>query len=242
MPARKIDKVQVACPHCGHRQAESRLAISTNCRKCRQYFRVDQKAPTPARKRTPAKPKAPKQRRVTCFDCGTELSVAVNAESTMCKRCSSYVDLKDYRIDGSVSKNFKTKGMFVIEPKGYLFNTETTAQHVVLKGRVLGKLDARGSLTIHSGAQIKGSFRTSKLIIPAGEHFRWTQAIEADSMDIHGELAADISVSGVARLHQGARLFGNVSASNLVVESGAVLVGDVKLGAAKSNKALQGEW
>ena len=58
MPARKIDKVQVACPHCGHRQAESRLAISTNCRKCGQYFSLEKKAKAPARKRASAKPKA----------------------------------------------------------------------------------------------------------------------------------------------------------------------------------------
>lgn len=232
MPARKTDKVQVACPHCGHRQAESRLAISTNCRKCGQYLRVDAKAPGPARKRARAKTESP-TRQITCFECGTELTVSINAESTMCKRCSSYVDLKDYRIDSSVSRNFKTKGTFTIEPKGYLFNTETTAEHVVLKGRLLGKLDARGSLTVHSGAEIKGTFTTGNLIIPAGAHFRWPEPIHAPRMDIAGELAADINVSGVACLRQGARLFGNVLATHLVVESGAVLVGTLKLGTAR---------
>lgn len=229
MPARKTDKTQVACPHCGHRQAESRLAISTNCRQCGQYFSLEKKAAPPARKRAPAKPKT-EQRRIICFDCGTELNVAVNAESTMCKRCSSYVDLKDYRIDSAVSKNFKTKGTFVIEPKGYLFNTETIAEHAVVKGRLLGKLDARGSLTVHTGAQIKGNFSTGKLIIPAGDHFRWPQPIRTEAMDIAGELAADIVVTGVAHLRNTARLFGNVTARNLVVEAGAVVVGKLKLG------------
>jgi cytoskeletal protein CcmA (bactofilin family) len=242
MTARKTDKVQVACPHCGHRQAESRLAISTNCRKCRQYFSLEKKPKAPARQRASVKPKSGAERRITCFDCGTELTVAVNAESTMCKRCSSYVDLKDYRIDGSVSKNFKTKGTFTIETKGYLFNTETTAEHVILKGRVLGKLDARGSLTIHSGAQIKGSFEAGKLIIPSGEHFRWPQAIHARSMDISGELAADITVSEVACLREGSRFFGNVQARNLVVESGAVVVGDVKVGDPHESDPLAQLW
>ena len=54
----------------------------------------------------------------------TELEVPVSAESTMCKRCSRYVDLKNYQINSAVSKNFKTKGAFVVEPKGYVFNTE----------------------------------------------------------------------------------------------------------------------
>ena len=149
----------------------------------------------------------------------------------MCNRCSSYVDLKDYRVESSVSKNFKTKGTFVIEPRGYVFNTEATVENAVIKGRFLGKLDVRGSLTLHSGAQIKGSFTTAKLIIPAGDHFRWPQAIEARSMDIAGELTADIVVTEVAHLRETARLFGNIKARNLVVKAGAVVVGNLKLGA-----------
>ena len=48
--------------------------------------------------------------------------------------------------------------MRAIEPKGNVFNTEITAGHAVIKGRLLGKLTAVGSLTIHTGAEIKGSF------------------------------------------------------------------------------------
>src|SRR5258706_11545424 len=113
MPASKQDKVLVACPHCGHQQAEPRTAFSTVCKKCRAHFHV-QEVLNPAPKAVEC---APEQRRITCFDCGTELEVAVNAESTMCKRCSHHVDLRDYHIANAVSKNFKTKGAFVVEPK-----------------------------------------------------------------------------------------------------------------------------
>lgn len=229
MPARKTDKVQVTCPHCGHRQAESRLAISTNCRSCRQYFSVETKPPEPARPRTPAKPSA-NTRQITCFDCGTALDVALTAESTMCKRCSSYVDLKDYRIDKAVSKNFKTKGAFVIEPKGYVFNTETIAEHAIIRGRFLGQLDVRGSLTVYKGAQIKGRFKAAKLIVPEGESFRWPETIRANAMDIAGELVANISIREGARFRATARFFGNVEATNLVIDEGAVVVGRVRLG------------
>lgn len=182
-----------------------------------------------ARTRAPAKAKT-EQRQITCFDCGTELDVPVSAESTMCKRCSSYVDLKDYRITSSVSKNFKTKGTFTIEPKGYVFNTETTAEHVILKGRFLGKLDARGSLTILTGAQIKGSFRTGNLIIPDGNHFRWPETIRSKRMDIAGELVGSIAVSGVAHFRGTARFFGDIEAANLVIDEGAVVVGQLTIG------------
>src|SRR5260221_305733 len=57
-------------------------------------------------------------RRVRCFTCGTDLDVPATAQSTMCKRCSSHLDLQEYHITSTVSKNFKPKGRFVIEESG----------------------------------------------------------------------------------------------------------------------------
>ena len=172
---------------------------------------------------------APDRRKITCFDCGTGLEVALSAESTMCKRCSSYIDLKDYQINNAVSKNFKTKGRFVVEAKGYVFNTEATVGDAVIKGRFLGKLFAEHSLTIHSTAEIKGSFKTGLLIIPPETHFRWKETIKVGSAEIGGELANDLQADGTVTLRSTARMFGNLEAQNLVVEAGAVVVGLVSI-------------
>src|SRR5215471_2052654 len=154
MPAKQPAKVLVACPHCGHKQAEPRSAFSSVCKKCGQHLRIEEiLRPKPKAEQT-----APERRRVTCFECGTELEVALSAESTMCKRCSRYVDLHDYHITSTVSKNFKTKGSFVLEQKGYLLNTEAVVGDAVIKGRLFGKLTAQKSLTIYSSAEIKGTF------------------------------------------------------------------------------------
>lgn len=219
-------KVLVACPNCGHQQPEPRSAISTICRKCSQHYHV-QEALNP-------KPKAVEQtlerKRITCFDCGSELEVAVNAESTMCKRCSSYVDLKDYRISNAVSKNFKTKGEFVVEPKGYVFNTEAVVGDAVIKGRFHGKLLVERSLTIFSGAEIKGIFKTGRLIIPADNHLHWKDPIQLRSAEIAGELAASLQAEDMIVVKSTARLFGAMKAGNLVVEAGAVVVGKMRIG------------
>src|SRR5262249_11889750 len=145
----------------------------------------------------PPPPKAekakPEKRKVNCFDCGAELEVAPSAESTMCKRCSRYVDLKDYHITSAVSKNFKTKGAFVVEPKGYVFNTEAIVGQAVIKGRFLGKLVAEHSLTVYSTAEIKGSFATGCLIVPADNRLPWNGPISVGSADIAGELANNLT-------------------------------------------------
>jgi len=225
MPPSMQDKILVACPRCGHQQPEPPTAFSTVCKKCGGHFHV-QETLKPARK---AVERAPERRRITCFDCGAELEVAVSAESTMCKRCSRYVDLKDYHITSAVSKNFKTKGAFIVEAKGYVFNTEAVVGEAVIKGRFLGKLVA-DRLTIYSTAEFKGSFKTARLIIPPGNSFRWKEPIRVGSAEIGGELVCNLQVDGTVALKSAARMFGDVQARNLVVEEGAVVVGRMRIG------------
>ncbi len=226
MPAKKPDKVLIACPHCGHEQQESRSAFSTNCKACGKYYRV-QEVLKPAPK---AAERVQERRQVSCFDCGAELEVAPSAESTLCKRCGRYVDLHDYHITNAVSKNFKTKGAFIIEPKGYVFNTEAMVGEATIRGRLHGRIVTERSLTIYSTAEIKGSFRAGRLVIPADNHFRWPEPIEVGSAEIAGELAAHLRAEGTVILKASARLFGDIEAKGLAVESGAVVVGTMRIG------------
>ncbi len=226
MPAKKQGTVKVACPHCGHQQAEPTTGYSTNCKQCGQYFRV-QDALKPARHTAE---KGPEQRRLNCLDCGGELLVPISAQSSVCKHCSSYLDLRDYKITTAVSKNFKTAGVFVVEPKGYIFNTECVVGEAVIKGRFLGKLVVERTLTIHSGASLQGTFTAGCLVIPAGEHFRWPEPIKVKSARIAGELVGELRAEDTVTLQSTARMFGDVEARQLVVEEGAVLVGRLQIG------------
>jgi cytoskeletal protein CcmA (bactofilin family) len=226
MATRQQEKVLVPCPHCGEPQKVPPTALSTVCKECGQHIKV-QDVLNPKAARAVA---VVERRRIVCFDCGTELEVPVNAESTMCKRCSSHIDLRDYRIANAVSKNFRTKGRFIIEPKGYVFNTEAIVGDAVIKGRFLGKLTAERTLTIHTSAEIKGTFTAGLLIIPAQNQFRWPQPLTVGSAEIAGELVADLVAADTVRLKSTGHLFGNTEARNVVVESGAVLVGGLRVG------------
>lgn len=226
MPPKKQDKVLVTCPSCGHQQAEPRTAFSSVCKKCGQHLRIGEIL-RPAPK---AVDKGPAKKQITCFECGAALEVPVSAESTMCKRCSRYVDMKDYVINSAVSKNFKTKGSFLIDTKGYVFNTEAVVGEAVIKGRFLGKLLAEKSLTIYSTAEIKGSFKAARLVVPAANYFRWPEQLKLGSAEIAGELAANVLADETVVLKSTGRLFGDVQAGSLVVEEGAVVVGQVRIG------------
>ncbi|HEX3624633.1 MAG TPA: polymer-forming cytoskeletal protein [Verrucomicrobiae bacterium] len=226
MPAKKQDKVLLVCPHCGHEQPEPRGAFSTICKKCGRHLRV-QEVLNPQVK---AAEKGPQKQLITCFDCGTELEVSVSAESTICKRCSAYVDLHNYNITNALAKNFKTKGEFTIELKGWVFNTDSVVGNAVIRGRYHGKLAVERSLTIYSTAELKGTITAGHLIIPEKNHFRWDAPIRVGSAEISGELAADLCAEERVVVKASARLFGNVDAGALVVEEGAIIVGRMQTG------------
>jgi cytoskeletal protein CcmA (bactofilin family) len=228
MPAKPKDKALVVCPRCGHQQPEPRTAVSSKCGQCGEYLRV-QELLNPVAK--PAA-KAPEQRCVACFDCGTEQEVPAAAKSAMCKRCSSYIDLQDYSFNSAVSKNFRTKGRFVIEAKGYVFNTTIVARDVVLKGQVIGKIAAEELLTIYGTAEIKGTFQTPLLVIPADNTLHWREALRVGSVEVRGELVSDVHADKSVIVRSTGRLFGNVQTRNLVVEQGAIVVGQMSVGGA----------
>jgi cytoskeletal protein CcmA (bactofilin family)/ribosomal protein S27E len=226
MPAKPKDKALVVCPRCGHQQPEPRSAISSQCRQCGEYLRVEELLRPVAR----AEVKAPEQRHVACFDCGTEQDVPAAAKSAMCKRCSSYIDLQDYSFNSAVSKNFKTKGRFIIEGKGYVFNTSVVAREIVIRGQLIGKVVAEQSLTIYGTAEINGTFQTPLLVIPAGNTVHWREPLRVGSVDIQGELVSNIHAEMTVTVRSTGRLFGSVQSRGLVVEEGAVLVGQMNVG------------
>jgi len=178
----------------------------------------------------PALAKPIEKRRIRCFQCGTDLDVSKAAASTMCKRCSSHVDLADYHIASTVSKSFRTHGRLVLEEKGYLLNTESLVGEAVVRGKLIGKLATEGTLEIHSSANIKGTLLPGCLVIPLGHRFGWAQSLKVRDAEISGELVCDLAGTGTVILRATARFFGNVTAANLVVESGAVIVGNARIG------------
>ena len=230
----KSDKVLLTCPKCGHQQPEPPTGYSSVCKKCLQYFRVQDALHPVVKTEVVAKDK----KRIVCFKCGAELAVPPAAQSTMCKRCSSHVDLRDYQVANAASRNFRTKGRFVIEETGFLFNTDSIVGEAILKGRLLGKLTAERSMEIYSSAEIKGSFKTARLIIPLGNRFRWPHSISIVDAEIAGELVAPLQAAGTVHLKSTARLFGDVKAGGLVIEEGAIFVGEARVGAERASKEI----
>jgi cytoskeletal protein CcmA (bactofilin family) len=53
--------------------------------------------------------------------------------------------------------------------------------------------------------------------------------LNVENVEVAGELVTDVRIPGTVTLKSSGRLFGDVEAANLIVEPGAVLVGNVKI-------------
>ena len=69
-----------------------------------------------------------------------------------------------------------------------------------------------------------------RLVVPAGNHFRWADQIKVGRAEITGELVANVCAYDTIFLKSAARMFGDMQAKNLVVEAGAVVVGRTRIG------------
>jgi cytoskeletal protein CcmA (bactofilin family) len=223
MPVLNQDRCVVTCPRCGHKQPGHADFFPNLCRSCGHRFLSGFAQETVVPQRT-----------ITCFDCGVALRVALGALSTLCKKCSSHIDLRDYHIASSLYQRFKTQGKVVIAEEGCVHDTNAMVGEAVILGTFIGKLTVERTLTIYPDADIQGTFKAGKLVIPENTRFRWPELIRVGAAEVSGELAADLKAEALVWLKATARFFGHLQASRLVVEPGAAFVGVAEVGVGKT--------
>lgn len=79
----------------------------------------------------------------------------------------------DFRIDGTLEGNLKTKGKVIIGSSG-LVNGNIDAFNADIEGEITGKLEVQKTLTIKSTATISGEVIVGKLSIEPGATFNAT--------------------------------------------------------------------
>ena len=174
MPAKKQDQVLVACPHCGHQQAEPRDGLLHHLQKMRPASPRPGNPPSGAHA---APERAPKQRHITCFECGAELGSARQRRIhhvQMVQPLRGPARLSDHHRHG---QKFQDQGHAGRRAQRLCFQHRNSSSATPSsRENIHGKLAVERSLTIYSTADIKGSLTAAHLVIPAENHFRWPES------------------------------------------------------------------
>lgn len=244
-PQNPVGKLPVECPRCGFTQAESVFAKSTICRKCSLHIDLEK-----LRQPDPPEAKAGSifdkfskllsretTRRIRCFQCDHAQTVSSSATSSICPACSSYIDLRDFKIVNSFNRSIQTQGSVVVTSKGDLISPKIACGSAVIEGRLRGNLLCSGTTQIKFKGKIHGAIDSQHLQVQKGSDVEFIRPLKVKDVDICGKVSARIMAGGVVRISKTGCLEGTVYAKSITVDKGGVFQGELIIGKREMEQA-----
>ncbi|HEX3817423.1 MAG TPA: polymer-forming cytoskeletal protein [Chthoniobacterales bacterium] len=244
--AKSPAKVSVDCPHCGFQQMEYAAARSTLCRQCGKHFVVERKdAPAPKAPSAPSEVGAnaaslfrriegiwsrPRITSATCFDCGAVQEITSAATSTICPSCSVHMDLRDYKINGSFSRNLRTHGEVHITPTGDLSSSSVVCRAAVIEGKLRGSLHCFERAEFLAAGKVHGKLVAPEVLIGKRANLQFYRQMQVRSIEIRGSMTGEIVAETVVAIRSTGSLDGNVVARSINVEKGGTFTGQLVIG------------
>lgn len=243
--AKSPAKVGVECPHCGFKQQEYAAAKSTLCRQCGKHFVV-------APERVEARPildvtegavlsqsllrrfegiwNRPRLTSVHCFDCGATQELNSAATSTICPACSVHMDLRDYKINGSFSRNLRTQGEVHITATGDVSSNHLLCRSAVIDGKLRGSLRCLEKAEFRAAGKMQGKITARQIVIGKKANVQFFRQLKVGSIEICGTMAGEILAETVVTIRRTGALEGNVTAKAINVEKGGRFSGQLVIG------------
>ncbi len=171
----------------------------------------------------------PKTRVAHCFECSSWHEISSSAQSTTCKACGAYIDLQDYKINGSFSRNIQTRGTLFLGPKGDLSSSKIVCEQATLHGKMRGNLTCPGKVTVRVQGRLYGSLEAGQLTVEKGSEVIFSRPIRASSVEVHGAMTGQIISDSHVTIFKSGSLDGAVDATGFTVEKGGCFQGELTI-------------
>lgn len=166
---------------------------------------------------------------VRCFDCGTEQDVTAAAQSATCRQCGAYIDLQNYKISGSFSRDIKTAGSLLVLARADLASAKVICGSATIYGKVRASLYCAGDVLVRYDGRIYGEVEGRHLHIEKGSSVDFMRPLRVTSADIEGRVDATIVCEGPLIIRRTGHLAGKVVAKGFTVEKGGRFDGDLEI-------------
>jgi len=174
---------------------------------------------------------------IECFECKAKQEVSSAASSTFCPKCSTHIDLRDYKVTTSFSRSIKTHGEIHITAKGDLSSSNVTCRSALIEGKMRGNLNCVGTTTINFIGKIPGRLTAAHVLVERKSDVHFFRRIRVKSIEIRGRMTGEIIAEGAVVIHRNALLDGNVTAKSISVEKGGIFSGQLIIGSAGLTQA-----
>lgn len=171
----------------------------------------------------------PRQRTARCFECSSAHEVGSTAQSSTCKACGAYIDLQDYKIGGSFSRNIKTRGSVYLSSKGDLSSSKIVCSQATIHGKMRGNLQCDGMVTVRMQGRLLGGIEAGEIIIEKGADVVFTRPLKAFSVAVHGKMSGQILSDSHVTISKTGSLDGAVNATGFSVEKGGIFQGELTI-------------
>ena len=171
----------------------------------------------------------PRQRTARCFECSSAHEVSSTAQSSTCKACGAYIDLQDYKISGSFSRNIKTRGSVYLSSKGDLSSSKIVCSQATIHGKMRGNLQCDGMVTIRMQGRLSGGIEAGEMIIEKGAEVVFSRPLKASSVAVHGKMSGQVLSDSHVTISKSGSLDGAVNATGFTVEKGGIFQGELTI-------------
>ena len=243
IPAR-AEKISVECPHCDTPQLEPVNAKSTYCRKCSKYIDLEKmqaSGPPEATggyflRKVEAFLGRSTTKTVRCQKCDTAHEVDSHSKTTLCTKCGTHMDLRDFKISAPFTGNISTQGSIEITPKGELNCQKAVCAEATVQGQVYGMLVCD---TVH--LKYKGlllcEIEAQHMIVDRGAETDLAHTINVISAQINGHCSARIMAREIVTISKTGWLEGTVYAKSINIEQGGIFQGELFIGQKELSQA-----
>ena len=171
-----------------------------------------------------------KVRDICCFSCGHRQQVSSAAQSSLCPQCSSYVDLRDFKIAGPFGRSIQTQGEIVITAKGDVTSAKMACGSAQIEGKLRGQLLCTGEARVKVQGRFLGDLDAHRLIIEKKANVEFARVVKARGVEVHGKVSANITCEGCVTVAAGGALEGVIHARSINVEKGGFFTGELVIG------------
>ncbi len=181
----------------------------------------------------------PTRHELICYGCSYAFVVTGRLDKVLCPKCKTWLETGDQHIDGSWSGTLRTVGRVYINSGASVTSARIIATDIRVAGACSNsRLEPTRHLELDTGARLElDQLSAQQVVIIAGARLVLDEPLRCRSLDIHGELQADVRVSERTCIHPDAMFRGTLHTPRLVVHDGAGIRAFLHVGPAAGHGA-----
>jgi cytoskeletal protein CcmA (bactofilin family) len=168
-------------------------------------------------------------RNIKCHACGAGQRISSLAKSSLCPHCGGYIDLRDFKITTSFSRNIQTQGNVYVTKRGNLSSAKVLCGSADIRGKLNGTLQCSGEARFRMHGRLIAQLDCNEVVIEKRSDIEFVRPMKAVTLRVFGKVSAFVNADTVV-IGKNGSLEGTIHAKAINVEKGGIFSGELFIG------------